>query len=197
MANYFPIMLTRDCRNWLAGLPKDSIDSWEKLCELFTGNYHGTWEMPESRRLLGQLRQRKSETLRDFIRRFFEKRNSIPFVDDHEAILAFTHGIANGSLINKWARKPPKSVNEMFQVANLWADGELAEKEQLKEINSRWDEDSKGKGRRDYDDRQHEEPRRQEGRGRKRRADEPGTVAAMGQGSGKITPEEFQHMFDM
>ncbi|CAO2146328.1 unnamed protein product [Urochloa humidicola] len=148
MANYLPIMLTKECWSWLAGLPRDSIDSWERLCKLFTSNYHGTWERPVSKRLLGQLRQRKNESLHEFIRRFYEKRNSTPFVEDHEVIAAFQNGIASGGLINKWTRKPPRTVNEMFVIANSWADGDQAEREQLDEFKHRWEEESRARGKR-------------------------------------------------
>lgn len=56
IANYLPIMLTKECRNWLAGLPRDAIDNWEQLCLLFISNYIGTWERLGSKRLLGQIR---------------------------------------------------------------------------------------------------------------------------------------------
>ncbi|CAN6324043.1 unnamed protein product [Urochloa humidicola] len=134
MANYLPVMLTKECRNWLGGLPRDSINSWERLTELFTSNYHDMWERPGSKRLLGQLRRCKNKTLREFIQRFSEKRNSISFMDERDVITAFHRGIANGTLINRWTRKPPRTVNEMFTIANSWADGEEAEKEQLVEF---------------------------------------------------------------
>ncbi|CAO2209941.1 unnamed protein product [Urochloa humidicola] len=205
MANYLPVMLMKECRNWLGGLPRDSIDSWERLTELFTSNYHGTWERHSSKRLLGQLRQRKNETLRKFIQRFSKKRNSIPFVDERDVITAFQRGIANGVLINRWTHRPPRTVNEMFAVANSWADGEEAEKEQLDEFRRRWEEESRSRSRRVDRDRAEYDDRREDAHGEARRGhkskNEVDMVAAIdsanGQPNGWISPEEFQKMLDM
>ena len=42
---------------------------------------------------LEKLHQSSEESLRDFIRRFSEKRNSIPNITDAEAIATFTKGL--------------------------------------------------------------------------------------------------------
>ncbi|CAO2210141.1 unnamed protein product [Urochloa humidicola] len=201
MSNYLLVMLTKECRNWLGGLPRDSIDSWERLTELFTSNYHGTYERPGSKRLLSQLRQRKNETLREFIQRFSKKRNSIPFVDERDVITAFHRGIANGVMINRWIYRPPRTVNEMFTVANSWADGEEEEKEQLGEFRHRWEEESRSRNRRvdrdraEYDDRR-EDARGEARRGRKRK-NEADMVAALDSANGQMSLEESQKMLDM
>ncbi|CAN6201259.1 unnamed protein product [Urochloa humidicola] len=169
MANYLPVQLTKECRNWLVGLPRDSIDSWERLTELFTSNYHDTWERPGKKRLLGQLRQRKDETLREFIWRLSEKRNSIPFVDEHDVITAFHNGIANGVLINKWTRRRPRMVNEMFAITNSWDDGEEAEKEQLGEFKRGWEQEARPRSRRIDRDRAEDDDHREDARHGERR----------------------------
>ena len=118
---------------------------------------------------------------------------------------AFQNGIANGDLIHKWTHKPPASVNDMFRVANSWADGEEAQREQLNEFKYHWDEENRssrkrGNDRHDDEDRRddnhRDDNRRGEARPRKRRS-EADTVAALERPKGRITPEDFQRMLDM
>ena len=52
-----------------------------------------TCEQPSTKYDLEKLHQSSEESLRDFIRRFSEKRNSIPNIIDAEAIVAFTKGL--------------------------------------------------------------------------------------------------------
>lgn len=129
-------MLTMRCRSCLARLPKDCIDSLDELCAFFTSQYCGTWERPGNRRMLDQILQRNNESLRSYIRRFFEK-NSLLFVEEHHVISALQHGLAYDKLVNTWAQMPPQIANELFTVVNLEANNEEAEREQLRHIKSR------------------------------------------------------------
>jgi hypothetical protein len=57
--------------------------------------------------MLDQIRQRKNESLRLYIRCFSDKKNSLPFVEEHNVISAFWHGLAYDKLVNRWAQEPP------------------------------------------------------------------------------------------
>ena len=67
MANYFPVVLDQAEHQWLLGLPKDSFDSWEELCQAFIDNFIATCEQPDNKYDLGRIRDRKNEPLRDYI----------------------------------------------------------------------------------------------------------------------------------
>ena len=71
--------------------------------------------------------QKPGETLRSFIRRFSEKRNSIPNITEVEVINAFINGIHNSDLRNKLNRKPPTRMGDMLNTAEQYADAEGGE----------------------------------------------------------------------
>ena len=93
MANYLLIMLNQSANNWLLILWENSIRSWDDLKKVFTDNYMATCEQLGTKHDLEKLHQSSGESLRDFIRRFSETRNSIPNITDVEAIAAFTKGL--------------------------------------------------------------------------------------------------------
>lgn len=62
----------------------------------------------------------------DYIRRYTEKRNTIPHVKDSEVIAVFHQGAKNEDFIKWWARKTPTSVRHMFNRANKDANSEAA-----------------------------------------------------------------------
>jgi hypothetical protein len=70
MVNYFPVVLDQAGHQWLFGLPEDSFDSWEELCQAFIDNFIATCEQPGNKYDLERIRDRKNEPLRDYIRRF-------------------------------------------------------------------------------------------------------------------------------
>ena len=93
MVNYLPIMLNQSANNWLLSLWENSIQSWDDLKKVFTDNYMAMCEQPGTKYDLEKLHQSSGESLRDFIRRFSETRNSVPNITDAEAIAAFTKGL--------------------------------------------------------------------------------------------------------
>src|SRR5437763_636940 len=42
MANYLPVVLSPTVKDWLTGLPANSINSWGDLCAKFINNFQGT-----------------------------------------------------------------------------------------------------------------------------------------------------------
>ena len=45
MANYLPVMPSQSTNNWLMGMGKDSIESWDDLKKVFVKNYMATREI--------------------------------------------------------------------------------------------------------------------------------------------------------
>ena len=85
-----------------------------------------TCEQPGTKYDLEKLHQSSEESLRDFIRRFSKRRNSIPNITDAEAIAAFIKGLRHEQLRGKLYRKRPTTIDELIQIANGYTDAEEA-----------------------------------------------------------------------
>jgi hypothetical protein len=70
-------------------LDKHSIDKWDQLKEQFTSNFAGAMGRSGTRMDLAMVKQEKGETLRKYMRRFFDKRATIVDVTDKEVIDLF------------------------------------------------------------------------------------------------------------
>src|SRR6266540_2553852 len=126
MANYLPVILSPTVQDWLTGLPENSIDSWGDLCAIFINNFQETFTKPGVECDLYQVHQKKGESLREFIRRFIRKKNSIPSVSDAVVMATFRKGVKNPDLLKKMSRKPRRTVKELFSMANWYANQEDA-----------------------------------------------------------------------
>jgi hypothetical protein len=70
--------------------------------------------------------QRKDETLRSYIQRWSVIKNSGEDVSDERAIDAFSAGLCRSDLVEEVGRIKPRTVSELMEVANRFADGEDA-----------------------------------------------------------------------
>jgi hypothetical protein len=70
--------------------------------------------------------QRKDETLRSYIQRWSIIKNSVEDVSDERAVDAFSAGLRCSDLVEELGRTKPKTVSELIEVANRFADGEDA-----------------------------------------------------------------------
>src|SRR5438105_8038596 len=75
---------------------------------------------------LYQIAQKKNEFLRDYIRRFMKKKNTIPGASDPVVMASFRTGIRDPDLLKKLARRPPESVKDLFDAADRYASQEEA-----------------------------------------------------------------------
>ena len=73
---------------------------------------------------LYQIHQKKGESLREFIRWFIKKKNSISSVSDAVVMATFRKGVKDSDLLKKMSRKPPRTVKELFDMADRYADQE-------------------------------------------------------------------------
>ena len=73
---------------------------------------------------LYQITQKKDESLQEFIRRFIKKKNSIASVSDAVVMATFRKGVKDPDLLKKMSRKPPKTVKELFDMADRYANQE-------------------------------------------------------------------------
>src|SRR6266498_5174566 len=118
MANYLLVVLSPTVQDWLTGLLANSINSWRDLCAKFINNFQGTFMKPGVEWDLYQIQQKKGESLREFIRRFIKKNNSISSVSDAVIMATFRKGVKDPDLLKKMLRKPPRTVKELFDMAD-------------------------------------------------------------------------------
>jgi hypothetical protein len=93
LANYLPAALKGSARSWLFHIPSRTIFSWEDLWQQFVANFQGTYKRHVIKDVLHALTQNLGESLRDYIRRFNECRNTILEIIEASVIRAFKSGI--------------------------------------------------------------------------------------------------------
>nr|ABA94156.1 retrotransposon protein, putative, unclassified [Oryza sativa Japonica Group] len=126
MANFFPMALKGQARGWLMNLPPASVHSWEDLCQQFTTNFQGTYPRPGEEADLHAVQRRDDESLRSYIQRFCQVRNTIPCIPAHAVIYAFRGGVRHNRMLEKIASKEPQTTAELFQLADRVARKEEA-----------------------------------------------------------------------
>jgi uncharacterized protein YPO0396 len=70
--------------------------------------------------------QQKGETLRSYIQRQSVIKNLAEDVSNERAIDAFSSGLRRTDLVEEIGRARPKTVSELMEIANRFADGEDA-----------------------------------------------------------------------
>jgi hypothetical protein len=118
--------LTGAARSWLSKLEKETIGSWEELTKQFTSNFKLTYKRPASIEEVKACVQQRGETLRAYIQRWSIIKNSAVEVSDERAIDAFIVGLRRGDLVKEMARIKPKTVSDLMDIANRFANGEDA-----------------------------------------------------------------------
>jgi hypothetical protein len=116
--------LTGATRSWLSKLKKEKIGSWEELTKQFTSNFKLTYKWPASIEEVKACVQQRGETLRAYIQRCSIIKNSAVKVSDERAIDAFIVGLRQGDLVEEMDRIKPKTVSNLMDIANKFADGE-------------------------------------------------------------------------
>jgi predicted nucleic acid-binding Zn-ribbon protein len=110
----------------LSKLEKETIGSWEKLTKQFTSNFKSTYKWPASIEEVKACVQQHNETLREYIQRWSIIKNSVVEVSDERAIDAFTLELQRGDLVKEMDMLKPKTVSDLMDIANRFADGEDA-----------------------------------------------------------------------
>jgi hypothetical protein len=90
---YFPFCLDQAPLTWLESLEKYSIDKWDQLKEQFTSNFVGAMGRSGTRMDLAMVKQEQGETLRKYMRRFFDKSATVVDVSDKQVIDLFQDGL--------------------------------------------------------------------------------------------------------
>src|SRR3954469_15223317 len=87
------LQLTGAARVWLSSLSSGSIRSWEELAYSFIRNFKGTSKRPASIEELRACTQRTGESIRLYILRWSNTKNSTAHISEERAIEDFKDGI--------------------------------------------------------------------------------------------------------
>jgi hypothetical protein len=121
---YFPFCLDQAPLTWLESLAKYSIDKWDRLKEQFTSNFAGAMGRSGTRMDLAMVKQEQGETLRKYMRRFFDKHTTIVDVTDKEVIDLFQDGLYHRRTFEDFGRRHPSSITHLKDMITSWADDE-------------------------------------------------------------------------
>jgi hypothetical protein len=121
---YFPFCLDQAPLTWLESLDKHSIDKWDQLKEQFTSNFTGAMGRSGTRMDLAMVKQEQGETLRKYMRHFFDKRATVVDVTDKEVIDLFQDGLYHRCTFEDFGRRRPKSTPHLKDMITSWADEE-------------------------------------------------------------------------
>ena len=113
-------------RAWLEFLPPDSIRDWADLKRVFVINFQRTYVRPGNSWDLKSYQQEPNEFLRDYIRRFSKRCNSLPGIVDADVISAFLSGTTYKSLIHKLSCVKPRTTRDLLDIATNHASSEEA-----------------------------------------------------------------------
>src|SRR3954467_5994713 len=118
------LQLTGAARVWLSSLSSGSIQSWEEPAYSFIRNFKGTSKRPASIEELRACTQRTGESIRSYILRWSTTKNSAAHISEERAIDTFRDGVKRPDFKEKLGRVKPKTLDQLMEIANSWADGE-------------------------------------------------------------------------
>jgi hypothetical protein len=110
---YFPFCLHQALLTWLESLEKYLIDKWDQLKEQFTSNFAGAMGHSSTRMDLAMVKQEQGETVRKYMRRFFDKRVTVVDVSDKEVIDLFQDGLYHHRTFEDFGRRRPSSITHL------------------------------------------------------------------------------------
>jgi hypothetical protein len=121
---YFPFCLDQAPLTWLESLEKYSIDKWDLLKEQFTSHFAGAMGCSGTRMDLVIVKQEQGETLRKYMRHFFDKRATVVVVSDKEVIDLFQDSLYHRCTFEDFGRHRPSSITHLKDMITSWADEE-------------------------------------------------------------------------
>jgi hypothetical protein len=105
-------------------MDKHSIDKWDQLKEQFTSNFAGAMGRSGTCMDLAMMKQEQGETLRKYMRCFFDKCATIVDVTDKEVIELFQDGLYHHRTFEDFGRRRPKSIPHLKDMMTSRADEE-------------------------------------------------------------------------
>jgi hypothetical protein len=109
---------------WLESLDKNSINEWDQLKAQFTSNFAGAMGRSGTRMDLVMVKQEQGETLRQYMRCFFDKRATVVDVTDKEVTNLFQDGLYHRRTFEDFSHHRPSSITKLKDMITSWADEE-------------------------------------------------------------------------
>jgi hypothetical protein len=118
-ANYLPMTLTGVVISWLINLPEGTTYNCNQLCVMFIGNLQGTYERPSIVETLKTIKQKPDESLRGYLKYFYNASNATSYIQDIEIINDFCDGVSDIKTVEEIAMKKPKIVVDLLAITDV------------------------------------------------------------------------------
>jgi hypothetical protein len=119
-----PLLLDQAPLTWLESLDKHSIDEWNQLKDQFTSNFVGAMGHSGTHMDLAMVNQEQGETLRKYMRCFFDKRATVVDITNKEVIDLFQDGLYHRRTFEDFSRRHPSSITKLKDMITSRADKE-------------------------------------------------------------------------
>jgi hypothetical protein len=143
---YFPYCLDQAPLTWLESLDRNLIDEWDQLKAQFTSNFAGAMGRSGTHMDLAMVKQKQGETLRQYMRRFFDKRTTVADVIDKEVIDLFQDGLYHHRTFKDFGRRCPSSITKLKDMITSWVDEEDKTNAKYDSIRSKSEHNTGGNG---------------------------------------------------
>jgi hypothetical protein len=122
------------------------IDEWDQLKAQFTSNFAGAMGRSGTHMDLAMVKQKQGETLRQYMRRFFDKRTTVADVTDKEVIDLFQDGLYHHRTFKDFGRRCPSSITKLKDMITSWVDEEYKTNAKYDSIRSKSEHNTGGNG---------------------------------------------------
>jgi hypothetical protein len=102
-------------------LPEGTLHSWSELCHQFTANFESAYARPGNEIDLHAIQQRSRESLRSFVQRLSQVRNTIPRISNAFVVVAFYQGVRDEKMLEKLTTHDIQDVSALFSLADKCA----------------------------------------------------------------------------
>ncbi|XP_043808401.1 uncharacterized protein LOC122722262 [Manihot esculenta] len=120
MCKVFPTTLSGLAQAWFNNLETGSIRSFGDLATRFISRFIVGVPAERKTSYLETVRQRRDESLREFVARFNMEALQIPELDEGRAVEAMQKGTTLPELFGSLSRKPPTSLAELMKRAEKY-----------------------------------------------------------------------------
>ncbi|XP_021598868.1 uncharacterized protein LOC110604887 [Manihot esculenta] len=120
MCKVFPTTLIGPARTWFNSLEAGSIRSFGDLATIFISRFIAGVPVDRKTSYLETVRQRRNETLREYVARFNTEALQIPELDENRAVEAMQKGTTSPEFFGSLSRKPPTLLAELMKRAEKY-----------------------------------------------------------------------------
>ncbi|XP_021600727.1 uncharacterized protein LOC110606287 [Manihot esculenta] len=120
MCKVFPTTLTGPALAWFNSLEAGSIRSFGDLANVFISRFIARVPADRKTSYLEIVKQRRNESLREYVAHFNTEALQIPELDESRAVEAMPKGMTSLEFFSSLSRKPPTSLAELMKRAEKY-----------------------------------------------------------------------------